>query len=427
MTTLDAGTDDRAAPRVLIVDDEDVALLALSEILSHEGYQVVTTPDPIAALAFVQREQFALVLTDQRMPKLSGLEFLAQVKQLQPDTTRVLMTGLLELDTIIGAINSGEIFRFVVKPWMREEILVTVKNGVQRYALIRRNAELHRDTAAMNERLASLNQSLAQQVAREAQQNRQLAQLNQALEQNLHRSVELCLKTMETFYPTLGAQARRVFELCQAMAEGLQLSPAERQVLELSASLHDIGLVGVPRRLIKLWQKTPEQLNPAELVLIEHHPVLGQELASFAHHLAGVAGVIRAHHERFDGRGFPDQLAGDNIPWLARLLAVAASFAESGLDEAGTLDVIRKKSGSVFDPEAVRVFARFGPRAAISRNEREILLSELRVGMIVARGIYTSNGMLLMPEGQVLNGPSIEKLKNHNRVNPLKQSLLVYG
>src|SRR5262249_2307790 len=150
-----------------------------------------------------------------------------------------------------------------------------------------------------------------------------------------------------------------------AMAEGLRLPPEEQQVLELSAWLHDIGLVGVPRRLIKLWQKTPEQLNAAELALIEQHPVLGQELAGFAHHLAGVGRLIRAHHERVDGKGFPDRLAGDNIPWLARLLAVAATFAESGLNEADTHDLIRRKSGSVFDPEAVRIFTRFGPRASI--------------------------------------------------------------
>src|SRR6185295_12866054 len=107
------------------------------------------------------------------------------------------------------------------------------------------------------------------------------------------------------------------------------LPPEERQVLEISAWLHDIGLVGVPRRLIRLWQKTPEALNPAELKLIHQHPALGEELAEFIHELSEVRRVIRAHHERFDGRGFPDGLRGESIPWLARVLAVAIACAES--------------------------------------------------------------------------------------------------
>src|SRR5436305_10110051 len=99
------------------------------------------------------------------------------------------MTGVLELDTVIKAINSGEIYRFVIKPWLREELLVTIQNGVQRHDLIVRNAELHRTTVAMNQKLGELNHSLEEKVARDAEQNRQLAALNHALERNLHRSV----------------------------------------------------------------------------------------------------------------------------------------------------------------------------------------------------------------------------------------------
>ena len=410
---------------VLIVDDEELLLLSYKEMIRREGYHVVTAPSAVEALKFLEEEPFALVLTDQNMPTLNGLEFLAQVKAIQPHSTRVLMTGMLDLSMVIDAINKGEIFRFVVKPCLREDLLATVKNAVQRYELIGQNALLQQTTQAMNRELEELNRSLAKQIAREAEQNSQLAGLNDALEQNLNRSVELCLKTMETFYPSLGVHAKRVYELCHAIAEGLELPPNQRQILEISAWLHDVGLVGVPRRLIHLWQNTPEALNPAELALVQQHPVMGQELATFVHHLSEVGVVIRSHHERFDGTGYPDKRAGEHIPWLARLLAVAVSYAENDEPGRDALAIIQRGSGKAFDPEAVRVLTRFRPHS-MTRKEREILMSELRSGMVLAKGVHTANGLLLIPEGQILNEPYIDKLRNHNRVNPIKQSLLVY-
>ena len=231
---------------------------------------------------------------------------------------------------------------------------------------------------------------------------------------------------METFYPTLGNQARRAFEVCVSMAEVLSLSPEQKQTLEMSAWLHDIGLIGVPRHLIRKWQQEPSELDEAERALIEHHPVLGQELAGFVHHLEAVGTTIRGHHERFDGLGYPDKLSGENIPWLSRLLAVAVAFAESHFEQDESLQAVRLGTGTAFDPEAVRAFIRAIPRASVPRKEREVMLSELSPGMVLARGIYTANGLLLIPEGQQLSAIYIDKLLNHNRINPINQSLVVY-
>ena len=292
--------------RILVVEDEAAVLNVLGATLRFHGYEVAEAADGQRALEIARRPSFALILSDQRMPGLTGLEFLAQVKDLQPSASRILMTGVLDLDTIIEAINKGEIYRFIVKPWLREELLMAVRNAVQRYDLICRNAALHANTEAMNEKLASLNESLRQQIAREAKQNEQLAKLNSALERNLQRSVELCFRTMQTFYPTLGTQAKRVVELCKALAAELQLPADQRQILEISGWLHDIGLMGVPRELIKQWQRSPRSLSEAEQALIQRHPVWGEELVGFIDHLEAVGKVIRAHHERFDGAGYPD-------------------------------------------------------------------------------------------------------------------------
>lgn len=418
---------DNELHHILVVDDEEVVLVSLRDTLSREGYQVTTAPNAVEALARLKECAYSVVITDQQMPMLTGLEFLSQVKEMQPDASRILITAVLNLATVIDAINKGEIYRFIVKPWLREELLVTVKNAVQRYELISKNQMLQVATLAMNRKLAGLNKELEQRLAQEAEQKKELERLNSALTHNLQHSVELCLRTMQTFYPTLGSQARRVYELCRAMGAGLDLPADQRQTLEISAWLHDIGLVGVPRQIIKRWEEAPESLTQAERHLVEQHPILGQELADFVDHLRNIGTVIRAHHERFDGAGYPDEIAGNEIPWLARLLAVAVAYAESRLDTAATLEMIKEGRGTRFDPEAVRVFVKCLPQATVPARQREIKLSELKPGMVLARGIYTANGLLLIPDGQRLTETFINKLNHHNRVSPIAQSLLVYS
>jgi response regulator RpfG family c-di-GMP phosphodiesterase len=406
--------------RLLVVDDEALVLAALRETLLLEGYEVVACEDPVQALALLKTTSFSVLLVDQMMPALTGLEFLAEAKKIQPHATRILVTAVLSLGTVIDAINRGEVYRFIVKPWLREELLVTVKNAVHRYELLGANTALHTQTVAMNERLSA-------QLAQLDDQNRQLDQFNRTLRQNLDRSIQLCLKTIETFFPLLGQTARRTFALCQALADGLGLPPDQREVLEISSRLCDIGLVGVPRDLIRKWQETPERLNSEERAIIELHPALGEELVVFVDGLQTVGATIRAHHERFDGSGYPDRLSGDQIPWLARLLAVAAAYAFCPSGDAAAVEFVKTNSGTAFDPEAVRAFLRCLPQAAVPASQKAVLLAELEPGMIVAQGIYTSQGILLIPEGQPLTEPHIDRLRNHNRITPITQSLLIYG
>ncbi len=412
--------------RLLIVDDEQLVLNGLRETLTREGYHVTTATHPFTALEALKQEIFSVIISDHQMPGVTGLEFLSQAKQLQPNASRILITAVLSLDTVIEAINQGEIYRFIVKPWLREELLATVKNAVQRYELIDHNTVLQTKAVVMNRELADANRSLELQLARVAEQNESLGQLNQALAENLQHSVQLGVHLLETFYPALGNQARRTQEMCRALADNLHLSAEKRQVLEFSAWLHDIGLVAIHRDVIRRWEVSPTALSEDELKVVQSHPILGQNLVRFGHHLEEVGTIIRAHHERFDGSGFPDGLRGEEIPWLARLLAVAATYAESALDHESTCELIKQNSGSAFDPEAVRAFLRASRHSFISRREREVLLSELQPGMVLAKGIYTPNGLLLVPEGQPLSEGAIGKILSHNRNTPIVQSLLVY-
>lgn len=412
--------------RILVVDDEEIVRIALRETLRREHYGVTACASPDEGLQALKNEAFAVIISDYQMPGMTGLDFLAHAKQLQPDATRILITAVLSLDTVIEAINKGEIYRFVVKPWIREELLATVRNAVQRHDLIVRNTVLQATTLAMNEQLVSLNQALESKISAEADQRRRLSEMNQALQLNLHHSVQLCLKVLQSFYPTLGTQARRVFGLCRAMADQLKLSETDRQTLELAAWLHDIGLVGTPRGLIRKWLQHPETLSQSEQTIIEQHPILGEELVDFVANLEQVGRVIRGHHEQFDGRGYPDRLAGKQIPRLSRLLAVAVAYAERQATHLQAVETLTLGSGWRFDPEAVQTLLRALPNASLPRQEREVPLSELRAGMTLAAGVKTPLGMLLVPEGQVLTDAQIEAIQNHHRHQPTAPGFLVY-
>ncbi|MGA2246201.1 MAG: HD domain-containing phosphohydrolase [Verrucomicrobiota bacterium] len=411
---------------ILVVDDEKIFLSAVLKTLQRAGYPAVAHSSPLEALAELQRRKFSVIISDQLMPELSGLELLARARQIQPFATRILATAVLNLDTVIAAINKGEIFRFIIKPWLHEEFIATLKNAIQRHQLICQNARLQEATQTMNAQLVELNRSLEQQVQLTSRQNQELAQLNAALETNLFRSIELCVHTMQTFYPSLGNQARRVTELCRTIGQIAKLPPDEQRVLESAALLHDIGLVGVPRQIIRRWQEDPDLLTEPERALIQQHPILGQELAAFVSHFDKVGQTIRGHHERYDGHGYPDQLVAENIPWLARLLAVPVAFASCRLTDADAVERIKTGGSTAFDSEALKIFLRAQAVASVPRRERQVSLGDLRPGMVLSRGIYTPSGLLLVPEGQRLNATYIEKVLNYNRVQPLVQALTVY-
>jgi response regulator RpfG family c-di-GMP phosphodiesterase len=411
---------------ILIVDDEEIVLVALRDTLLREGYKVVASPHAVHALSVLKTQQFSVVISDHQMPMISGLDFLAQVKEAQPNATRILITAVLSLNTVIDAINKGEIYRFVVKPWLREELLVTVKNAVQRYDLIKSHERLFAETEAMNKSLHMLNAALEAEIAKAGGQNRRLDELASAHHTSFKQSVELCVAMMQTFYPALGIQARRASELCRLMAQALNLPPEERQSLEVSAWIHDIGLVGVPRGLIRRWEENPNGLSPEEKVIIRHHPVMGAELAQFAHHLRDVGPTIRAHHECYDGSGYPDGLKGESIPYLARILSVVLAYVESRGEIEDACNAVTRGAGWAHDPELVGVFMRTVPGVPPPGRQREVTLADLRPGMVLARGIYTASGILLMPDGQPLTPATIEKLVNHDRINPIGESLRVY-
>ena len=169
---------------ILVLDDDPVVLAALRETLERERYNVHAFNSAKSALAGLEERAYATIISDQRMPEMTGLEFLDKCKQIQPNASRILITGVLTLNTVIEAVNRGEIFRFLAKPWIREEVLATVDNAVQRYALVEANERLSIDTLELNDKLVKSNSELEDKIQQLELQARDLEASNQVLEEN---------------------------------------------------------------------------------------------------------------------------------------------------------------------------------------------------------------------------------------------------
>ena len=411
---------------ILVVDDEPVVLTALKVTLEREGFPVVACTSPVKALSVLSERDFAVIISDQRMPEMMGLDFLIESRRRRPNASRILITAVLALPTIVDAINKGEIFRFIAKPWLREELIATVRNAVQRHDLVTRNEALQAETQQLNAQLRQANSALEAQVKDLERQRHHLDAANRELATSYENSLELCRRILTTYDPILGGQAKALVEFATQMAATDKFSEPERHALRSAAWLCDLGLIGVPREMLRAFRTKTEQLTDRERGMLHNHPIYSQTLASLVDGRAEVGEVIRAHHERYDGRGYPDGLSGDGIPWAARCLAVAVGFVESGLSKTAAIDALLAKSGTEFDPEAVRLFLKVANLVQLPKQVREIMLEELEPGMVLANGIYSPHGLLLIGEGQPLSSTTIAKIRSHNRVTPISQRLLVY-
>ncbi|HCJ11560.1 MAG: hypothetical protein A2Y14_01630 [Verrucomicrobia bacterium GWF2_51_19] len=160
---------------ILVVDDDEIILLAIKETLAPEGYRIVTTTEASKGIELAKEVPFAVIISDQRMPEMMGLDFFSQVKKIQPASSRILITGVLTLKTLMGAVNKAEVFRFLPKPWVREDLLLTVKTAVQRYELFQANEKLREDALRFNEELSDANRCLQEQLTFLKQKNEEMA------------------------------------------------------------------------------------------------------------------------------------------------------------------------------------------------------------------------------------------------------------
>ena len=310
--------------RLLVVDDMEAIRLALAKCLQLSGYEVTSAASGGEALELLRSQHFDLLLTDQSMPGLSGLELTEAVVRMHPDMPIVVLTGHMDVELARDSLRRGA-SDFVTKPVNIRELPILIERNLTRRRL---------EVARLREREAQV----------------------------LFEAIKALASAVDAKDPYTARHSREVTRLALNLADAMSLSSEERYVLELSAWMHDVGKIGVPDSiLIK-----PGSLTEEEFEIVKLHPVKGGEIVGQIEELKRVADAIRHHHERMDGSGYPDGLRGEAIPLASRIIMVTDAYEamtgdrsyRMGLGHDAALRELREQSGSQFDPELVKVFIR---------------------------------------------------------------------
>lgn len=424
----------RDSHTLLFVDDEKNVLSALERVFRRERYTILTAAAGREALKLLESGSVDLVLSDHGMPEMSGVELLSRVKEKFPDVMRIILTGQSDTQMMVSAINHGEIFRFVHKPWDDEDLKAVVRAALEQYDLVRENRSLQNLTREQNEKLRRINSELeirVQERTREiAAKNAKLDELYEELRRNFFDTIKVFVELMELHYPYLGGHSKRVAGMVRNLALRFGCNARETEFIETAALLHDIGLIGVPAELI---EKPVRGLKPDEVVLIKQHPVLGQAGLETIAALRDVGVLIRCHHERFDGKGFPDGLRGEEIPLGSRMIAVAEAYddivhwahSERRSPKEAAFAYLKEHRGRRFDPGMVDQFLDTVDRMVGVVQEVVVDLEDLRAGMVLSRDLRTGSGRLLLPKNTPLKASHVEKIMNFHRLDPIEQRIYV--
>lgn len=421
--------------KVLLVDDEQNVINALKRLLRSENCTIFDTTDGREAISIARREQPALVICDMRMPQLSGVEVLQAIEEVAPMCGRVLLTGYADNESLMQAINVANVQRYLTKPWDEEELKAVVNEMLHIHALHEHKVHLEQALAEKVHELEELNHQLDDKVVARTseleQANRFLDQSYREIKTQYLSAVKVFSNLMELRSPAMGGHSRRVAELARCLAVELELSATDIHEIYIAALLHDIGKIGLPDQVLL---KPIAALDGHARAALMKHPGKAQKALMPLHDMAQVSRIIRHHHERYDGQGFPDGLIKKTIPLGSRILAVAEDFDELQLGWVASRQLTEEEAltfvqGSVekrYDPDVVEKLpaALEKLRAAPKEDEKIVTATELKPGMVIMRDVISHDGILLLHKDGVVT----QSFKEHMEVqeNKIKQLAKIY-
>jgi putative two-component system response regulator len=305
------------------VDDEGVILQILRRLLEVQGFEPVTCNDPLTALSSFVEGAFDVVITDIHMPGMDGLALMRSLREIQPELPVVVVTGHGTVDTAIQALREGAT-GMLVKPFTGEELLAEVRRA-----------------------LASA------QMRYEALQYRYLSPVLDSIALTLSTAIEA--RNLET-----GEHCRQLGLLSERMAAVLGLDERKQMTIRIGGYLHDIGKIGIADAVLL----KPGKLTDSEMAEMRRHSEIGAAILEVHDAMSEISQIVRHHHERWDGRGYPDAMVGAAIPLGGRIIAVADAFSAMTSDRiyraALPMDrawaELKAHSGTQFDPEILAVF-----------------------------------------------------------------------
>jgi len=411
---------------ILAVDDEPSVLEAIKRLLRPDGINVRTANAGDEALRLLERDADSIgaIVTDYAMPGMSGAELLRISYQRWPDITRVLLTGNADLEAASRAVNEGQVSRLYTKPWQPAEFRQAIAQALDQNRVLTDNRRLRALAEGQAASLEQWNHRLETQVA---ERTAELEQANLSLQRGLLGTVQLLLGMLEQRLPDRAARCREVARLAARLAERAGLPKPEIRWVQVAALIHDLGLASLPDSLLR---RPPAELLLTQRTQYERHPLIGQKMLSRVEELTGLATWVRHHHERWDGMGYPDRLAGTAIPLPSRIIALADAYLEAASFESGAAPMWRRAQliAGAYDPDLLTLLdeeLNGVPMPAEPSDARvTVAVEKLQVGMVLAESIRTTSGSILLADGEILTQEHIARVLSFSQ-NAVLQTRVV--
>ncbi|MFZ5807452.1 MAG: HD domain-containing phosphohydrolase [Verrucomicrobiota bacterium] len=421
-------TDKRTRPHILVIDDDPLVLRATEQFLRDVPVIVHSALNCAEGRGVLQTiPEIALVICDQLLPDGVGVDFLRDMLTQYSSAIRILMTGVQDRQIALDAINKGEIYRFMSKPIYKEDMVTVVIQALDKFNLMAENARLQSKLALQNEELRRANAQLSGRVEEERRKSVGFQSESASWKEAFQNMVDLVLEILQRIDLNLFKHSQRVAKLSTAIARELGKDQEFLDKVELAALLHDIGLLGASPFLQTNQRRLDQILVAQERDFVRSHPEVSASLIRFLP-LPDVIQAVEMHHEYVDGSGYPKGAQGTHIPLLAAILCVADSFDESHGPYEFAISQIEVNAGKLYQAEIVRSLSRLLQQHTFEfAPEKPILVGELKPGMKLTSSIYTTAGMLLVKQGQILNEAIIYKLQQHDVANTVTQSIFVEG
>ena len=404
-------TEQTSTYTVLFVDDEPNILRAIKRALFTMDITLLLADSGAKALELMSNHEVHVVISDMKMPQMSGAELLEQVAINYPDTFRVVLTGYADIESTIKAVNQGKIHRYLQKPWDNQELISVVEEGLERVKLKAENTRLQKLTRLQNRKLRDVNASLEQVVQKRTRQIK--AALNKIEKHNL--AMEQVLFNVISINPDInGKFAIEVSELASKLARIARLEKEEIQQVRYAGLICELGLLGLesedfeaPFSKLKYQQQQNylSQTKQAALILAP------------AHELHQVSDIIEFQFEHYNGSGLYNKVAKE-IPAGARILAIARDYWRlvtgrmSGI-EMSPRDAkleMKKHRNTRYDGEFLDLLLEAEDVTTSKLLSTSLKASQLKAGMVLAQNLYNDSHILILPEGHVFSDATIQKL-----------------
>ena len=416
---------------VLLVDDEEGILKSLKRLLKVLDIDIITAQTGNDALEALRRNRVSLIISDQRMPGMTGVELLCESREVAPDAVKILLTGYADVEATKDAINSGAIRYYFNKPWDDEFLLSRIRESLELYKMTIDNGRLGELLKKQNEQLKEMNRTLEERVA---EQTGEIKAQNAELTESFMGTIKAFSTIIDLRFKDVGSHSQRVSSLSSKICKAMNMEGKDYQDIVIAAYLHDIGKVGLSDKIL---QKKQHELNKSELEEYKNHPILGQ---SCVYGIAGfmeICVIIRHHHENYNGSGYPDNIRENRIPFGARIIRIADAFDKYAFEKGYPNEKMLKEaaahlveySGSVYDPEIVKKFIEYDLAQHYvypdSSDTITVRPAELEIGMILASDIFTKSGMFLLPKGAKLSSGMIRRIIKIDGIDPIREAVTV--